>query len=91
MIDGSTQLHCFAGCDSDEVLAAMALSWKSIRVARTRPARSPLSEMEAKRAERPRAADAIRRLSTDQAGSAHETVRAVGGFTLSTGLRMISP
>lgn len=35
MPDGSTRLHCFAGCESDEVLASPGLRWRSIQPLRT--------------------------------------------------------
>jgi hypothetical protein len=75
MPDGSTRLHCFAGCKSDDVLASIGLTWKSIRPFRSASIglSSPASSA-SRSAERRRAADAIAGLATVQSVAAHDAV-----------------
>jgi len=39
--DGKILLHCFAGCDSDAVLAALGLSWRDLHADTARPWEAP--------------------------------------------------
>jgi hypothetical protein len=76
MPDGSTRLHCFAGFESDVVLAAIGLTWKSIRPFRSASIglSSPASSA-SRSAERRRAADVIAGLATVQSVAAHDAAR----------------
>ncbi len=76
MPDGSTRLHCFAGCESDEVLASIGLTWRSIRPLRTAVIRPTSPTLTAPRSvERRRAADVIAGLVTVQSFAAHDAAR----------------
>jgi hypothetical protein len=76
MPDGSTRLHCFAGCDSDDVLASIGLTWRSIRPLRTATIAPSTPRPTAPRSvERRRAADVIAGLVTVQSFAAHDAAR----------------
>jgi hypothetical protein len=74
MPDGSTRVHCFAGCESDEVLAAVGLTWRAIRSLRPVP-RVARSSVGTTAGLRPTVADAIGRLPTLQAITAQDAAR----------------
>lgn len=41
VLDGKILLHCFAGCDSDAVLAALGLTWADLHQGHARPWETP--------------------------------------------------
>jgi len=42
--DGKVLIHCFAGCDSTDVLGAIGLRWSDLGVETTRPVYDPLED-----------------------------------------------
>ena len=75
MPDGSTRLHCFAGCESDDLLASIGLTWRSIRPLRTATIR-PASPMAPSAGERRRAAEVIAGLATVRSFTANDAARS---------------